>query len=63
MPADAWKLRILMSHHGEAAVGSVRWKKSTIIFLGLLCLFEFFHLHILFTFSALISNIYWCGIV
>ena len=23
----------------------------------------FFYLHILFTFSALISNIYWCGIV
>ena len=22
-----------------------------------------FHLHMLFTFSALISNIYWCGIV
>ena len=23
----------------------------------------FFHLHMLFTFSALISDIYWCGIV
>ena len=58
MPADAWKLGILMSHHGESAVGSVWWMKSTIIFLGLLCLFGIFHLHILFTLSALISNIY-----
>ena len=38
--------------------------RPTIIFLFLLCLFVvFFHLHMLFTFSALISNIYWCGIV
>ena len=49
--------------------------KSAIIFLVLftdvvhirvlLCLFVvvFFHLHILFTFSALMGNIYWCGIV
>ena len=45
--------------------------KSTIIFLVLLCLFGvfprvylgFFHLHMFFTFSALISSIYWCGSV
>ena len=38
--------------------------KSTIIFLVLLCVFGFFPLtQLLFTFSALISNIYWCGIV
>ena len=37
--------------------------KRTIIFLVLLYLFGLFHLHMLFTFSALISNIYWCGIV
>ena len=37
--------------------------KSTIICIVLLCLFVFFHLHMLFTFSALISSIYWCGIV
>ena len=35
----------------------------SIIFLVLLCLFGFFHLHMLFTFSALTSNIYWFGIV
>ena len=29
-----------------------------VVYLGF-----FFHLHMLFTFSALISNIYWCGIV
>ena len=46
------------------AVGCVWWMKSAIIFLVLLCLFVvFFHLHLLFTFSALISIIYWCGIV
>ena len=38
--------------------------KSTIIFLVSLCLFVvFLLLHMLFTFSALVSNIYWCGIV
>ena len=53
-----------MSHPMEAAVGCVWWIKSTVIFLFLLCLFVlFFHLHMLFTFSALISYIYWCGIV
>ena len=54
----------LGSHPVEAAVGCVRWMKSAIIFLVLLCLFVFFfHLHILFAFSALMGNIYWCGIV
>ena len=31
-------------------------------FVVFICCF-FLHLHMLFTFSALISNIYWCGIV
>ena len=49
-----------MSHPVEAVVGCVWWMKSTIccVYLGF-----FFHLHMLSTFSALISNIYWCGIV
>ena len=61
--ANAWKLGLLMNNPVEAAVRCILWMKSTIIFLVLLCLFVFFHLHMLFTFSALISNIYWCGIV
>ena len=44
------------------AVGCVWWMKNIIIFV-LLCLGFFSHLLMLFTFSALISNIYWCGIV
>ena len=50
-----------MSHPVEAAVEFVWWMKSTILFL--VFIWFLFHLHMLFTFSALIINIYWCGIV